>query len=119
MIKANELRIGNWVIGHEDEALQLESISPFELGIFNFRWEWLKYIKLIPLTEEILLKCGAVKKDKYFEFKETLLRLTFNNGLWHCSIGDDKHGFMFRFIKYLHQLQNLYFALTADELEVI
>lgn len=72
----------------------------------------------IPLTEEILLKCGFIKLDKedYFYILQYDMNLKIGEDLkliaWYdLALNNVK-------IKYLHQLQNLYFALTGSELNV-
>lgn len=75
----------------------------------------------IKLTEEILLKSGfaefyksdfSVKleciKNPIFEFVRR------NDKDWNLRIKGETH----KHIKYLHQLQNLYFALTGTELKI-
>ncbi len=65
-------------------------------------------MRAIKLTEEILLKCG-------FE--------PYGNGKWHHdAISLHEADFIFNSksdrVKYVHQLQNLFYALTNEELEV-
>jgi hypothetical protein len=108
MIKANELRIGNKIF-YRNKAITVN-------------WQELKWIQEennnfqpIPLTEEILLKCGFVKDGRWF---------CLHFGFYSIGIANDESGFNyvwddgFRTIKYLHQLQNLYFALTNEELTI-
>jgi len=74
---------------------------------------FLENIEPIPLTEEWLLKFG-------FEIKQG----RFGNEYWGkinlYTSSDKKIVFCFdgylKGIKYVHQLQNLYFALTGNEL---
>jgi len=74
----------------------------------------------IPLTEEILLKCGFILKGIIFRI---------NNGSSHqfdINYSPSKDMFYYESssysilrqfeVKYLHQMQNLYFALTGKEL---
>ena len=123
MIQANESRVGNWVI-RNGETLQLSNFLLMAEAAGS------KDISPIPLTPEILVKCGftqntwkqyeielnglsAVKKVLYFsgdylyleegERQRTKDLVT----IWNTDI-------MKTF--YLHQLQNLYFALTGKEL---
>jgi len=66
----------------------------------------------IPLTEEWLLKMGFVKYKSDVRFYQ-------NSSL---KIKVHKNGYQFRwseslvYVKYVHQLQNLYHALTNNEL---
>ena len=106
-MKASELRLGNWV---EDENgyYQIES-EHLQDEVFPYLQTW-----EIPLTEEWLLKFGFVKHkttDIYPTFAKQMFN--WNDGILYI-IG---YGFM-NHIKYVHQLQNLYFALTGEELVV-
>ena len=102
-MKASELRIGNSIYQNED----LVFVTTWRLKLIEDKS--LDY-KSIPLTEEWLLKFG---------FKNNRL------GLFDCvKVGDDI-GYHIYFIgkhlkevQYVHQLQNLYFALTGYELEI-
>ena len=102
-MKASELRIGNYVY-FEDTLLKFD----FESG-WNFY-----YIKPIPLTEEWLLKFGFKKNLNsndiiyYILAGECLLEYNLTHNFADIDLFID--------IKYVHQLQNLYFALTNEEL---
>jgi hypothetical protein len=120
MIEAKELRQGNWVINSDNEYQQVGVI----------RSVITKY-NPIPLTSDILSKCGF-KKYSYepnytlgddFEKSEKCDEYTQGK----LCIMDWGKGFIlsnsFSFdlrveIKTLHQLQNLYYALTQTELIV-
>jgi len=69
------------------------------------------WCKPIPLTEEWLMNFG---------FKQWGDKYTF--GLKGINIHHRKRGFVLRksipIIRYVHQLQNLYFALTGEELTI-
>ena len=82
-------------------------------------------IEPIRITEEILLKCGFVKALGVFNIeccKSILyLRLAYDKGFYYGIKSSDCNSCEFDdviSIKYLHQLQNLYFALTGQELEI-
>jgi len=120
-MKANELRIGNWIefnnfISHPNN-LQVTPRMFRQLGMDlseNLDLELSGYHKPILLTEEWLVKFGFVKfitKDVYPTFANNLFN--WNNGILYL-IG---YGFM-NHVKHVHQLQNLYFALTGKELEI-
>lgn len=70
----------------------------------------------IPLTEEILLKCGFDKRsDGHFNmFKHSEVDIIICNDFssWQC----DGINFSVNRIKYIHQLQNLYWCLCGKEL---
>lgn len=71
----------------------------------------------IPLSEEVLLKCGFFYDIDSDTFKVSNCTLQIDiNGL---EIPEAiVFGEVLIHMKYLHQLQNLYYALTGEELEV-
>ena len=102
-MKANELRIDNWVISKDGRHIQMNRIM---LGVVPL-------LSPIPLTPEVLEKCGAVSnayQDRY-EFDE-IDNLHFE----YCGIRNIIWSEKYPHIQHLHQLQNLYFALTGEEL---
>lgn len=131
MIKTTDLRIGNLVLFNPLKTIKRicvvkELKERFVLVIDQGLDLSLSYTEAqpIPLTPEILEACGFVKKHNtgYWQF------YALNNG-WH--IGEwviNKHvagwekkgafyyGDSYMHVKYLHQLQNLYFALVEQEL---
>ena len=126
MIQANELRIGNIVkpiiSRFNEKYLIIESISFDEINM-NFRPYRLDSIEPIPLTEEWLLKLGFTKHHAdYFNDVIYIKNVPNNNefewGLYPNKIGSGiqvKNG---KLLKYVHQLQNLYFSLTGEELTI-
>lgn len=114
MIKNNEVRVGNWVKegdwSSDSIFVQLDSIEPI---IGEYEWDE-NLFNPIPLTPEILEKCGfeTIGKPPFYS-----MRLPVNGLDELCWYSQD--GFIrYLGIKHLHQLQNLYFALTGNELEV-
>lgn len=129
-MKAQELRIGNWVNENtkisrsksltENLQKELHQITATDLvGIENGFQDW---FNPIPLTEEWLLKFGFVKINESdylsphscycFDIKRMgmMVEDARQNGEWHfCDNAD---------LDYVHQLQNLYFALTGSELTI-
>ena len=104
MLKANELRIGNCVYA-------FKTIWQIDNTDFN-NIEKIETYKPIPLTEDILLKCG---------FKKEPIDVYSLNGIDLCVSDNSVEFFAGRIetnIYYLHQLQNLYFALTGEELNI-
>jgi hypothetical protein len=102
-MKANELRIGNY-IHHLGRVMEVKKTYYVSLI--------LDFCEPIPLTEEWLLKFGFEKSSYYYEIKGIAISLgedgrTILNG---CGEVNAKH------CVYVHQLQNLYFALTGKEL---
>lgn len=117
-MKVNELRIGNWInVGGELNEFDIADFC----DIFDNGNKWFKDLfKAIPLTEEWLVKFGFshISKNDYqspYEFLIFDIKL-----LCFADIqGDDEERIFSPIeVKYVHQLQNLYFALTGEELEI-
>jgi len=130
-MKANELRIGNYV--YDDYLKKNKQINGIfdneiwlsEIGEDEFdQRSIIDSINPIPLTEEWLLKLGfennAFDNFCYLHFNPRMgIRfLNFNSA--QCEIiQDDKYiAFKWKHIEFVHQLQNLYFALTGKELTI-
>jgi hypothetical protein len=126
-MKATELRLGNWVkIGNI--YTKIEGISTWDNLIQNSRFaeRELNEFEPIPITEEILLKCEGYDKNYGFEINETTYLDFTIMGKWlypyiiqepevsHLST----NCINLERIQHLHQLQNLFYALTGDELEI-
>jgi len=110
-MKATELRIGNLVgsynKGEEDRVLTINAQNILVEAKAN-KQGYTRY-RPIPLTEEWLLKFG-------FERNKYALTSFIKNDV---IISTDKFIYMSRTkLKYVHQLQNLYFALTGEELKL-
>jgi hypothetical protein len=103
-MKAQELRIGNYL--KKDVVVKIDARSIFDI------WEETKEYQPILLTEEWLLRFGFVSnpyQDRY-ENKSIHVQCNKTRGVTELWIENMPH------IKYVHQLQNLYFALTGEEL---
>lgn len=114
MIQSSEFRIGNYVDFDGEECQVLEiSESGLVLRFPDGEKEWIDSFQLYPilLTEQMLLDCG-------FHHRE----FSFEKGKFFLSKRTGKKEFLYqahtnRFqVKYLHQLQTLYFAVTSEEL---
>ena len=120
-MKANELRIGNYVFSAEDnktgEVLQIDSSGIIFANKNGNRWQDLKNIQPISLTEETLLKCGFEGGLKYCYLEKDQFCIECNNGVIGLLCGQYAESPQELPIKYLHQLQNLYFALTGRNLK--
>lgn len=133
MIKANEIRVGNWLNDPRPltEFNKKYTNNP-DNGYFKAKARDIQFAEIfepIPLTEEILLKCGFRKRYIRFGYwyfidilkTETYLRPYIGDRyIFGLNIDQncDCEFFDARPISYLHQLQNLYFALTGQELEI-
>jgi hypothetical protein len=135
MIKASELRIGNKINAISslegapvgiievmeiyrngvDSTKYMEYAPDYPFGYPCYPFEGLEGI---PLTPEILEKCGFVF-NHYWQSKMVDLSQD-KDGFFLCA--EDPHeGDIYRLSKgfhFFHQLQNLFFALTGEELIV-
>lgn len=112
-MKVAELRSGNWItfldypikVGPKE----IVGLSQIEAGGIHS-----DEMEPIPLTPEILEMAGFEVPDGY---NDTVL---YKDGIMiDFHLGEYKLRENNRIkLKYLHQLQNLYFALTGEELEI-
>lgn len=114
MIKENELRIGNWI--NPEKPYQVNA-NTFQ-DVFNGEFDQ----DGIPLTEEWLLKFGFEKTGVFWFSKKVWIN-ELNINIKHRaytigSVNGDEALFECENIDYVHQLQNLYFALTGEELTI-
>ena len=109
MLKANEIRLGNYY-DHNGEYRQ---VTPSVIEeVWNAERTW---CKPIPLTEELLLKMGFkyIGGEGYALDNGFSIYSSLRNG-W-MAIGT-KLVPNIKGVQYIHQLQNLYYALTNEEL---
>lgn len=141
MIDPRELRIGNYIsyyiydqqnpypdriksiyFGDESKEYRLE----MESGKFSLGHLTIQGIKPIPLTEDILMKCGF---DEDWESGFIVYKIEVKDSYGHkfdISLVKDDSGISFNYVcwdincgvKYVHELQNLYYDLTKTELNV-
>ena len=120
-MKANELRIGNRVnINGEVIAIKSIEFNPASQDYYirvcyphNYIQLKVEALEPISLTEEWLLKFGFKNKDKKKNWIYSAYGLKINNGKIISGLG----GKMVC-VEYVHQLQNIYFALTNEELTI-
>lgn len=135
-MKAQDLRIGNWLFNtREQEDVKICAISDLSedgegVSVVSSEHydEDFARLRPIPLTEDWLLKFGLKEVYRYADNNEGLIR----RGLGEYSNSPKVKGFTFdskptqlvcmynlsHEIKYVHQLQNLYHALTGKELMI-
>lgn len=155
MIKANELRIGNWINLSWNEKIELFG-KVLSIGSLDqefeqiycecsesFEWAFRDNYRGIPLSGELLEKCGfkygttegisSFEDDgndpegttHYWDKPIIATDLVDSHNVSIVKWGEQEYftfqlerGFYRQKIKHLHQLQNLYFALTNEELEI-
>lgn len=139
MIKANELRIGNLILWNPKlsnpnttllpELVEVAAIREDSIGYLSPRIEHrvepfeddvleldaphrpLEEFEPVALTTELLEKCGFATNNTTYQkdpltivFNDNKVQVTMNNRELPCT--------------YFHQLQNFYFTLTGEELEI-
>ncbi|MFL5741109.1 MAG: hypothetical protein ACJ75B_12880 [Flavisolibacter sp.] len=98
-LKPGDLRIGN-KIRRGDRIFEVKAIGEFlSISDYSDRFSYSAFEPIV-LSPDILQYCRI--KDKRFYLVEAAQGYSYD----------------FTSIQYLHQLQNLYFALTGEELEV-
>lgn len=105
-MEAKEFRIGNaiWLVD-KNKAYVIQDGHDIDECENN------EMVKPIQLTEEKLLKCGFENiVDGNFWDKNICIHVS-KDGLYILT--EQRRVY----VKYLHQLQNLYFALTGEELD--
>ena len=125
IMKANELRLGNYVEYqvenyqlasiHSDNTIRLKcddethkNYSHGSIGCYGLR-----ELKPIPLTEEWLIKFGfecVDTSDDHHYYLDSKHGFSLNRSFQHLDCEYD--------LEYVHQLQNLFFALTGEELTI-
>ncbi len=114
-MKANELRIGNLVL-NQGELVELTK-QKFKMAVISFNCQ---EIEPIPLTYEWLNKFGSDGHYGHYislnDEKGGAIDFSDINDLY--LVNEWHENFPLTKIKYVHSLQNLYFALTGKELKL-
>lgn len=135
-MKAKELRIGNLVFNKERNCVDTINGIFIEYGLTddecvliqgdNLLDYGIDHIQPIQLTEEWLVKFGFEYDDEEHIYYKPM----FDYGGDQCEdfklslISNDEHYLAvdnketYEAIEHVHKLQNLYFALTGEELEI-
>jgi hypothetical protein len=143
MIKASDIRIGNFIVDDDGALSKVVGFKPYEHSVRCDEEEGCDILidihgadgkirsgyavastdsNFIPLTTEWLVRCGFVYKDGASDYGYErkngvhLYEHDEESGLFHFSRGHMEGSKVE--IKYLHQLQNIYFALTGEELQI-
>ena len=124
-MEAKELRIGNYVgfIKHQHTTI-IESMWEDLIGHSSGSERGIDDFEPIPLTEEWLLKFGFKEYDKRknrFITDDGFEIEIQGKNYAYCIYDVESAPHLTHFIghcKYVHQLQNLYFALTNEELTI-
>ena len=123
-MKASELRIGNLLQDRNGRLCKVEQVSKQlqECNIYAIKYSTTSLpFEPIHLTEEWLLKLGCkmyeLFSSKYYLVTDGNITLVSNkNGIISMEI--EGQLLPLKHTQYVHQLQNLYFTLTGEELTI-
>lgn len=113
MINANELRLGNWIM-----VAGTGELHPVKVNIDNLRSIAIHNGPAagIELTPEILKKAGFA--EGHIMIWDAGIKLNFWDGKAFIGNLTSTNATIVKDITYLHQLQNLFFALTGTEIDI-
>ena len=120
-MKAQEIRLGNYVMDYDGshKIFKVKSITKEKkVNMFFINGRWDSDVLPIPLTEEWLLKFGF---EKYpHSWGNSIFHLTEwdNYHMKWCVAFNKNNAIIIQKLQYVHQLQNLYSALTGKELNL-
>ena len=143
-MKTSELRLGNYVgldldgeylsdngdiknAAYEvnDQYFIVDDISENELYLIDqsnecFEWE-ANQISPLLITENWLLRFGFSMRDAFTGYKLVTekYKLYYDNGELTFADFDMGRALKFKGCKYIHQLQNLFFAMVDSELQLL
>lgn len=131
-MKATGFRIGNWIDSSEDGYYQIEELCKLSKSSLNqnvgarYRngsfWTDCDSIIGIPLTKNRLLQmgCKPMQNGVYTSVTNLKAELHFeihpNTDEIVTILKSDFSKVIFDRIKFIHEVQNLYYALTGEEL---
>lgn len=136
-MKASELRLGNWVntpygngavMSLRDQSYYpgyLRRIVVKTKGRFSEDTDVLAWdpdeVNPIPITEEVLVKCGFEHNEATLDYDlyrgSNYLAVFRRMDEWKISCQCENVNIQMK-IEYLHELQNIHFIATGEELEV-
>ena len=119
-LQPNELRLNNYLyfLGNVVQVKGIDgSLSREYIQTEDYIPSKIIHFKGIPLDEQWLENFGF-KYDQITYYKDSILCAWVKSEfvVWYRSFGES--GKILNKIKYVHQLQNLYFSLTGSELKI-
>lgn len=135
-MKPEELRIGNYVTINNKKAYSglkgipfkvvgIQKLERYSIQLSNNEYydynQFIEFIQPITLTEELLLKCGFEKilgGIGWDKFIKDGVELSFAPLVGGGYIPVYRFNNDYIKIRFLHQLQNLFYTLTQKELEI-
>lgn len=149
MIKASELRIGNFIYDDEGIISKVVGFKPFDysvrcdeeegcdLIIINYGQDGSvrgpydldsNLVERIPFTPEWLERCGFQKKSNEMQIDGMEMTFHIDDSTYFSSCGGlnetlaalclCRGNYFANNLQFVHELQNLYFALTGEELTI-
>lgn len=125
MIKPQELRLGNLVTDSRGKILNILELLESYARVYTIRKDWwsstsYEEFEPIELTEDWLEKLGFEKTTPdgwlCLNICNDWTFLYWNKGLLELSV--NRHSVVLKNVMHVHQLQNLTFALTGEELTI-
>jgi hypothetical protein len=137
-MKANELRLGNWISNPIQDINLLVDITTLSKIFYDDNNKNINpkdKFQPIPLTEEWLVKFGFIEAKRhvhYFEevfYSKSIIKdspnhyeqLVISLPLGHIEVGEfniEQSYLMNIEMNHVHQLQNLFYCLCGEELEI-
>ena len=127
-MKATDLRIGNLVLYQGENILTVDGVFSDEILTLENGYQSILDFDTIPLTEEWLIKFGFEKDIDIpfgdFEYVKSVREGNIENEIDAITIRispkfEFYSGIYSQIVPSVHQLQNLYFALTGKELTLL
>lgn len=116
-----ELRVGNIVLKN-GLVVTVDGRTIFDLYGFESHGIETEIYQPIRINEGWLLRCRKTDKGLLIQdnnYPDGDLYIDFNDQGTQCYLYNCSDGYRFGIeIKYVHQLQNIYFALTGEELTI-
>lgn len=127
-ISVNEIRIGNYVKHPRNDFAMVESIQKSAQGLYALTFKdeaagyWIEHdgesiCEGIELTSELLLNFGAFK-EKINVFIVSRFKLIWKDKYKYWYVIDRNEETYYTKLEFLHEFQNLYFALTGEEFKL-
>lgn len=127
-ISVNEIRIGNYVKHPRNDFAMVESIQKSAQGLYALTFKdeaagyWIEHdgesiCEGIELTSELLLNFGAFKETTNI-FIVSRFKLIWKDKYKYWYVIDRNEETYYTKLEFLHEFQNLYFALTGEEFKL-
>jgi hypothetical protein len=113
-MKPNDLRVGNWIFDVEGYEYQIQG---YEISV-NLPEDYTP----IPITNKWLERLGFERNKFYQNFRikagDYFNSIKYIDGEWcYNNCQSDAGCYFVTTVQYVHELQNLYFAINKEELK--